>query len=255
MKNLMGSDKNREIAHQLLSQASETQLEKINLIYCQLRIEQDSEKGKPNKRNLLPTLPFFPSSALFLTLLHFPPPWVNQMFMKHCYQIITLLASPHSFVPSWGPSHRMQPFMSYYNMNTYHRLQFLHFLRFLKYNRHTTSITDLAQIWPVVSTWKLDRADSVQHVDSPQYLLSDITPAAPHPTKTLQYKPIQLTVHYRFRISFCSAFFMLTHWYHKKRILIHRVINRARLQKKPRYFFIITLFQLLDCFWVGEILK
>lgn len=186
MKNLMGWDKNREIAHQLLSQANETQLWRINLIYWQLKTEKDSEKAKLNKRSFPPTLPFFPSSSSLLTLQHFPPPWMDQMEMKSCYQFITLSASPYSFVPLWGPFHRTQPFMSYSNMP--HRLQFLHFLLFPRYNRRTTSITDLAQIWPVVcplGSWlELTLSNMRQPPIFVSYLLSDITPADPHPTKT-----------------------------------------------------------------------
>lgn len=92
---------------------------------------------------------------------------------------------------------------------------------------HTTSITDLAQIWPVVcpfGSWlELSKMGTASNV------FSQISPLQP-PTLTSNINPIQLTVHYRFRKNFGLLFRCLC-WYYKTGILIQRVIKRARVKK------------------------
>lgn len=110
---------------------------------------------------------------------------------------------------------------------------------FPKYNRDTTNITDLAQIWEVVCPPGSWLELTVRHGDSPQYLLSGISPAAPHPTKTSNINPTQLTVHYRFRKSSWSAFSMFT-LVPQNRDTHTKSHQQSKTSEKHRYFFIIT---------------
>lgn len=98
-------------------------LEKINFIYCQLKIAQISEKQIKTKETLYePHLPLFPGppSLPHSCILYLFPSWTAQGHKEWelhlVHNTLSLLFLPHAFFPDpeWGQS----------DMDSFHRLQF-----------------------------------------------------------------------------------------------------------------------------------